>query len=75
MPREMRDGRFVDPATCVDIYCVDDLKGWLRCGVSLMLGLELTGGREQQAAIRREGEAPEEGRQGFVSIEVGILDT
>ncbi len=55
----MTDRRLVDPATRVDVDCIDDLVSW-SLSLHLVLNLILAGWCEQETAVGREGQAPEE---------------
>lgn len=56
---KMTDRRLVDPATRVDVDCIDDLVSW-SLSLHLVLNLILAGWCEQETAVGREGQAPEE---------------
>lgn len=75
MAWEMGNGRLIEACPRVDVNSVDDLvRGFRRVWCRQMRRLVLAGGREQQASIGGERQSPEERGEGFVRVNVGILD-
>ena len=68
MPGQMRNRRFIDAASRVDIHGVGYFVGGLRNALSLMLRLILARRREQKTAIRCECQTAEKGRQRLVGV-------
>ena len=70
---KMRHWGLVDTSTGIYVDRIDDFCTWFRVFVCLVLVLVLARGRQEKAAVRGEGEAPEERGQGLVGIQAGIL--
>ena len=72
MTWQVRYGRFVYPASSVDIHGIDHLKRGLPA-VSLKLALVLSGRSEEQTTVGGKSESPEERRQCLVGVQASIL--
>lgn len=67
MPGKMRRRRLVDASSRVDVHRVGDLVRGLAVRRQI-LRLILSCGREQKAAVRSEGQPPEERGEGLVCV-------
>ena len=70
----MSDRGLIDPASCVYVDCVDDfvqrLSGFVR-----LLGLVLTCWREEETAIRCEGQSAKERLECIVGVDMCVFDS
>ena len=73
MAWKMRDGRLVDSASCVDVNGIDYFVHGLCRLITLLLGLVLSCRSEKETSIWGEGQSAEEGFEGVVGVDVGIL--
>lgn len=75
MARKVRNGRLVEACSCVYVDGIDRFVGIFRpIDCRRLRYLILPRGCKEKTSVRREGESPEEGRESFIGVDVGVAD-
>lgn len=72
--RKVCNRGLIDPASCIDVDCIYNLRTGLALSSGRMLGLILSSWREQKTSVGCESQSAKKRRQSLICVEVCIPD-